>query len=163
MVILIRAPEDFRHGLHAIYAGSTHRHSTISVTEHFVRRTMEWKYFPNLRHLHILNSVNLTTKTLMYTLVHSPRIKSVVIIAKQGTGKEPPIFDFRDYHCLTTNKRPKSLKYIELGGFVVNYFMLETGIAGLTRIGQDVEMVIGKAEQLRVYRNGDESRARIYI
>ncbi|KAF7453192.1 hypothetical protein A1F99_004500 [Pyrenophora tritici-repentis] len=75
---LADAPEEFRMGLLAIYAGEPQASIRLSLTDQTLREIADKAAFPNLEHIHLLGCDDALTNGLMGIMMKCRKIQSIV-------------------------------------------------------------------------------------
>ncbi|KAH9887880.1 hypothetical protein F4778DRAFT_786247 [Xylariomycetidae sp. FL2044] len=142
---LAEASAEFRSGLRAICAGPDDASQpSVSVSNEVLRSLMEAQCWPNLSHIHLLGTVNVSTEGLLGILINCPHIDSVVI-----ASATPDSVSLKLVSELLVASTVHSLKYLELFNFEFENIMDEDLLTGalLTAIQETnsgLELLIGR-------------------
>jgi hypothetical protein len=122
---------------------------SLSLTEDVFRNIFDAECFPNLLHIHLLNSVDLSTNAILGVLRSCPKIKYIAFVAKPGRE----LFMSAMALLSLCERPPKNLKYLEMNGFEVDD-MVKGLIGKPPQKVNDLGMVFGNGSQLKVYKHG---------
>ncbi|RMZ69828.1 U1 snRNP splicing complex subunit (Luc7) [Pyrenophora seminiperda CCB06] len=145
---LANAPEEFRMGLLAIYAGGPQTSSCLSFTDSTLREIMDKAAFPNLEHIHLLGCAEAITNGLMGIIGECRQIKSIVATThNQGLYLSNMVF-------LMMLQKAKTLRYFELAGFFLDDESVMNGLIGTpAKAIPGLEMVVKPAgHPAKIYR-----------
>jgi hypothetical protein len=118
---LASAPEEFRTGFQAIYAGGRPS-SRITVSDSTLRACLDTNPFPNLEHLHLLGCTNAGSNALMGSMIDCPKIVSIAFSAQ----KSPRVHISNMVFDHMVKRPPMALRYLEIDGYKVDKRMYDS-------------------------------------
>jgi hypothetical protein len=82
LLVLAQAPEDFRIGLQAIYAGGSQVLSNLTLSNDVLWNCLTQQPWPNLEHFHLLGATRVSGDSGVTGIVRNcPKIKSIALVS----------------------------------------------------------------------------------